>query len=94
MGKTVTFDIKILIQSIIRILLIPLISANMIKLMVRKIKLDRYFNKILDKNDTIQFILLCFVIISMFASQGSILLANSIIFIKILSPLIIFFIMI
>ncbi|MHB9292005.1 hypothetical protein Holit_01093 [Hollandina sp. SP2] len=44
------------------------------------------------KNDTIQFMLLCFAIISMFVSQGSILLANSIVFIKLLSPLILFFI--
>jgi ACR3 family arsenite efflux pump ArsB len=92
MGKTVSFDIKILIQSIIFILLIPLISANMIKLIIRKIKLERYFNKIIDQNDTIQFVLLCFAIISMFASQGSILLANLIIFIKLLFPLIIFFV--
>ncbi|MHB9293541.1 hypothetical protein Holit_02667 [Hollandina sp. SP2] len=49
MGKTVAFDSTILIQSIIFILLIPLISANMIKRMVRKIKLERYFNKILAK---------------------------------------------
>jgi ACR3 family arsenite efflux pump ArsB len=92
MGKTVSFDNKIIIQSIVFVLFIPLILANLIKIIINKIKFEKYFNKILEKNDGIQFALLCFAIISMFASQGSLLLENLIIFIKLLIPLLLFFV--
>jgi ACR3 family arsenite efflux pump ArsB len=53
--------------------------------------LKKYFDAVIKKNDDIQFILLCAAIVLMFASQGSVLLANLIVFIKLLFPLIVFF---
>jgi ACR3 family arsenite efflux pump ArsB len=91
MGKTVSFDAEIIIQSIFFVLFIPLLLANLVKFIIKKLKLEKCSEKILRKNDDIQFILLCFAIISMFASQGSLLLANSIIFVKLLPSLIVFF---
>jgi ACR3 family arsenite efflux pump ArsB len=93
MGRTVSFDSKIIIQSIALALFMPLISANAIKFIIHSFfqKLETGFNRLLEKNDDIQFMLLCFAIVSMFASQGTVLTTNLIIFIKILPPLIIFF---
>jgi ACR3 family arsenite efflux pump ArsB len=94
MGRTAAFDGKIIIQSIIMVLVIPLISANSVKFVIRSFfqKVETGLNKIIEKNDDIQFTLLCSAIVSMFASQGSALTANLIVFIKLLPPLIIFFI--
>jgi ACR3 family arsenite efflux pump ArsB len=92
MGQAVSFDIEIIAQSVIFVLLIPLVSANAVKAIIRKAKLEKYTDGIIRKNDGIQFMLLCLAIVSMFASQGSVLLANLIVFIKLLPPLIIFFI--
>ncbi|MDR3115268.1 MAG: arsenic resistance protein, partial [Treponema sp.] len=92
MGKRVSFDLNILMQSVLFVLFIPLLSASLIKGMMRKINLESYVGTILDKRDAIQLTLLCFAIISMFASQGSVLLANLIIFIKLLFPVMLFFI--
>jgi ACR3 family arsenite efflux pump ArsB len=91
MGQAVEFDSHIIIQSLILVLFIPLTAANSIKIWVVKIKKESLLEKILKRNDDIQFILLCLAIISMFASQGSLLLANLFIFIKLLMPLIFFF---
>jgi ACR3 family arsenite efflux pump ArsB len=91
MGQTVSIDIEIIGQSIIFVLLIPLVSANAIKAAAKKAKLENYLNGIAGKSDDIQFVLLCFAIISMFASQGSVLPANLNVFIKLLPPLLVFF---
>ncbi|GHV56738.1 arsenic resistance protein [Deltaproteobacteria bacterium] len=92
MGQTVELDVKIIVQSLVFILFIPLTAANSIKIGLEKINWGHYLKKILKKNDEIQFVLLCLAIISMFASQGSLLLANLFIFIKLLLPLILFFV--
>jgi ACR3 family arsenite efflux pump ArsB len=96
MGQAVSFDMGILIQSILLVLMVPLTSANIAKLIISKIHLgtcfDKIFEKIIEKNDGIQFTLLCCAIISMFASQGSILIANGTVLTKLLFPLILFFV--
>jgi ACR3 family arsenite efflux pump ArsB len=91
MGQQVSFDMGTILQSIIFVLVIPLSSSNLVKLMIRKMKRGAYFDKVLEKNDALQFVLLCGAIISMFASQGSVLLANLIIFTRLLFPLLLFF---
>ena len=92
MGRAVSFDIGMIVQSIVFVLVIPLISANMVKVIVRKTKLEKASAGLTKNGDDIQFALLCFAIIAMFASQGSVLLANLNIFVKLLFPLIIFFV--
>jgi ACR3 family arsenite efflux pump ArsB len=92
MGEAVSFDIMIIIQSIVFVLFIPLVSANLIKIIFKKTGRQIIFGKILAKSDGAQFLLLCCAIISMFASGGSLLLSNLIVFLALLPPLIIFFI--
>jgi ACR3 family arsenite efflux pump ArsB len=91
MGAEISFEISTIIHSILLVLIIPLVSANMVKLIANKINLKKYLDKLLKKADDIQFVLLCLAIISMFASQGVLLLDNIILFVNLLPPLLLFF---
>ncbi|MDR0539154.1 MAG: bile acid:sodium symporter [Spirochaetaceae bacterium] len=92
MGKIISFDGTIIIKSIVFVLIIPLVSANLIKIMFNKISLKHILETILTKSDDIQFLLLCLAIISMFASQGALLLEHLEIFLNVFPPLMLFFI--
>jgi ACR3 family arsenite efflux pump ArsB len=94
MGTELPFGSAAIIQSILLVLVVPLIGANVVKLVAKKIKLENNLALVLNKSDDIQFILLCLAIISMFASQGTLLAGNTILFIKLLPALVIFFIVI
>jgi ACR3 family arsenite efflux pump ArsB len=89
MGRKISFGLDIAVQSIFFVLVIPLASACIVKLISGKTRVN--LEKILAKNDAIQFVLLCFAILSMFASQGSTLIKNLNVFIKLFFPLVIFF---
>lgn len=91
MGAEVSFGFAVIIRSILFVLIIPLIAANMAKFIAKKINWRNNLAKLLKKADDIQFVLLCLAIISMFASQGTLLLGNAILFVKLLPPLLIFF---
>jgi ACR3 family arsenite efflux pump ArsB len=94
MGRTISFGPAAIIHSILLVLLIPLAAANAVKFAAKKIKRQALLAKITGKADDLQFILLCLAVISMFASQGALLLGNSILFIKLLPALLIFFVVI
>ncbi|MDR2658620.1 MAG: bile acid:sodium symporter [Spirochaetaceae bacterium] len=94
MGTEISFEISKIIHSILLVLIVPLITANTVKMIVNKINWKKHLDKLLKKSDDIQFILLCTAIISMFASQGKLLLDNIILFIKLLPLLLIFFVFI
>ena len=91
MGADVSFGFDVILQSIILVLIIPLAAANAVKWMVKKVKRYDALAKLLTKADDIQFILLCCAIIAMFASQGVLLLDNTILFITLLPVLLLFF---
>jgi ACR3 family arsenite efflux pump ArsB len=95
MGREVSFGATTIMHSIVFVLIVPLVAANIVKLIikkfVKKINHQNKFAAFLKKSDDIQFILLCLAIISMFASQGTLLTGNTILFIKLLPPLLIFF---
>ncbi|MDR2738413.1 MAG: bile acid:sodium symporter [Treponema sp.] len=91
MGTEVSFGLGTIIQSILLVLIIPLVTASMVKFIAKKINRQSNLAKLLKKSDDIQFVLLCLAIISMFASQGALLLGNTILFIRLLPPLLIFF---
>jgi ACR3 family arsenite efflux pump ArsB len=91
MGRSVSIDFSTIIQSIVMVLVIPLLSAAAVKQLVKKANRTQWFDRILKKNDDIQFILLCLAIVAMFASQGSVLLANTIVFTRLIFPLLLFF---
>jgi ACR3 family arsenite efflux pump ArsB len=92
MGRAVSFDAAMIARSIVFVLFIPLAAASLVKIAACKMKSGKYFDKVLEKSDDAQFILLCCAIAAMFASQGSLLLANLIVFITLLAPLLIFFV--
>ena len=94
MGTEVSFGPGAIMQSILLVLIIPLAAANIAKFTAKKINRQSCLEKLLKKSDDIQFILLCLAIISMFSSQGSLLLGNTILFIKLLPPLLLFFVVI
>jgi ACR3 family arsenite efflux pump ArsB len=91
MGRAVSFDRGTLLQSILLVLMAPLTSANAARLIIRRMRLGRYVDRIIEKNEGIQGALLCCAVISMFASQGAGLAANGTVLAKLLFPLIIFF---
>jgi ACR3 family arsenite efflux pump ArsB len=91
MGKAVSFDSMAILRSIFLVLILPLASANLIKHIFRKVGIKYVLEKILKKSDDIQFLLLCLAIVSMFASQGSLLFDHLKIFLSLFPPLIIFF---
>jgi ACR3 family arsenite efflux pump ArsB len=91
-GGAVRFDVKIILDSIIFVLLIPLLSANVIKLIAAKTSLKNNFDNFIHTfSDAVQFLFLCLAIIAMFASQGNLLLENPALFITVFPPLLIFF---
>ena len=74
MGTAVSFEVSTIMHSILFVLIVPLISANVVKAVAKKNNLHKSLAKIQKKSDDIQFILLCLAIIAMFASQGALLL--------------------
>jgi ACR3 family arsenite efflux pump ArsB len=94
MGTEVSFGFFTIIHSILFVLVVPLVTANLIKVMVKKINRQEELIKLLKKADDIQFVLLCLAIVSMFTSQGTLLLKNAPLFLKLLPPLLMFFVII
>jgi ACR3 family arsenite efflux pump ArsB len=94
MGTKVSFGLVTIIQSILLVLIIPLVAANTMKLIVKKIGWKNKLEKLSKKSDAIQFALLCLAVISMFSSQGTVLLDNVVLFGALLPPLLLFFVVI
>jgi ACR3 family arsenite efflux pump ArsB len=94
MGTEVSFELSTIIHSILLVLVAPLAAANITKLIAGRIRKRSHLDALLKKADDIQFVLLCCAIISMFASQGTLLLGNAAVFVKLLPPLLVFFVVI
>ncbi|GHV33019.1 arsenic resistance protein [Spirochaetia bacterium] len=93
MGDAVSFSAGSIITSILLVLIIPLVSANIVKLVIGKLPVREKFEKMTAAySDTIQLFFLCLAVIAMFTSQGTLLLENPGLFVSIFPPLIIFFI--
>ncbi|MDR0550906.1 MAG: bile acid:sodium symporter [Spirochaetaceae bacterium] len=91
MSTHISFELNIIFMSILFVLIIPLAAANALKFAIRKVKRSDISERILKYVDDIQFVLLCLAIISMFASQGILLLDNASLFITLLPMLLLFF---
>jgi ACR3 family arsenite efflux pump ArsB len=91
MGKTVSIDLATIVQSIVIVLVIPLLFAVAVRWMVKKTNRAQWFGRLMKRNDDIQFLMLCLAIVAMFASQGSVLLANIAVFTRLIFPLLLFF---
>jgi ACR3 family arsenite efflux pump ArsB len=92
MGTVVSFDGITIVQSIVFVLLLPLLASTILKIVAKAASVQRALKKTLSKSDDIQFALLCLAIIAMFASHGSALLDHAVVFVRLLPPLMLFFI--
>ncbi|MDR1096449.1 MAG: arsenic resistance protein [Spirochaetaceae bacterium] len=91
MGRTVAIGFAAVMQSAVIVLAIPLLSAVAVRRLMEKINRQQLFDRLMTRNDDIQFLLLCLAIVSMFASQGPVLLVNVVVFTKLVLPLLLFF---
>jgi ACR3 family arsenite efflux pump ArsB len=91
MGRTVAIDLATILQSIVIVLVIPLLTAVAVRWLVKRTSRAQWFDRLMKRNDDIQFLMLCLAIVSMFTSQGSVLLANAAVFTRLVFPLLLFF---
>lgn len=92
-GSSVKIDILNLTQSMVVSLFIPLILATLIrKFIIKRKGIDYFEKKITPKACDYQGYFLNLAIISMFASQGKILLKNPQVLLQLLLPVLLFFI--
>jgi ACR3 family arsenite efflux pump ArsB len=92
MGSSVSFDPFQLLFGVLLVLFILFAGANLMKWRISKTKYkDSFFNFVSQHGDNIQLLFLCLAVIAMFSSQGKLILANPIVFLKLFVPLIIFF---
>jgi len=91
-GTDSSFDTGSMLLSIIYVLAIPFILANLTKIVLKHLKKQERSQKIMDTHgDNMQLIALCMAVLVMFASQGDIILDNPTLMLKMLIPLGIFF---
>lgn len=91
-GAVVEIQPLIFLQSFFRVLLIPFTAAVLTRKMITLIKDEEWFeNRILSNVGTFQAIFLLLAITAMFASQGSILVENIWILLRLLVPVTLFF---
>lgn len=91
-GTSIKFNAISLISSTIINLIIPLILSIIIRNSIIKFKGRNYFNDIIEKKcSSLQMWFLNLAILAMFASQGKVFLSHPDILLKILIPLLLFF---
>jgi len=89
----IQMDVPGLLWSMIVVLVIPLAAAVVVKaLMPRASSIDRFGNRVVSNGDNLQLAFLCLAIVAMFASQSNELIANPQLFIELIAPLLIFFV--
>ncbi len=89
----ISLDIPRLLCSMLIVLVIPLIAALIVKTMMTKaIVVKGFGERITDNGDNLQLAFLCLAIVAMFASQSAELLDNLDLFLMLLIPLAIFFV--
>ncbi|KPU45864.1 sodium bile acid symporter family protein [Oxobacter pfennigii] len=92
-GAFVSIDVFNLLRGTLFVLAVPLILASISrKLSVSFFNKEWFDKNILSKTNAIQMIFLNLAIVAMFASQASIMIKNPALFLKLLPPVIIFFI--
>ncbi|WP_233084678.1 arsenic resistance protein [Methanococcoides orientis] len=94
-GTIATIDSSLLIESVLLVLFIPFSLSLISKITVPKIKGEYWLEEsIFPKLDHVQFSFLNLAIISMFASQGEQLIQNPLILLELLTPILLFFIIV
>jgi len=94
-GTIATIDSSLLLESVLLVLVIPFIMSLVSKEALPKIKGEYWLEeKIFPKLDHVQFSFLNLAIISMFASQGEQLIQNPLILLKLITPVLLFFVIV
>ncbi|AFV24189.1 Bile acid sodium symporter [Methanolobus psychrophilus R15] len=94
-GTIATIDSSLLIKSVILVLFIPFILSLVSKVVLPKAKGEYWLEeKVFPKLDHVQFSFLNLAIISMFASQGEYLVQNPLILLKLITPVLLFFVIV
>jgi ACR3 family arsenite efflux pump ArsB len=92
MGSSVSLAPSRLLYSVVLVLIIPMTAAYSMKWLLAKINRGSAFQSFMGKRgDDLQLMFLCLAIISMFASQGRLMLENYALFARLFVPLILFF---
>lgn len=92
-GKTGTIDLGVLFESIVLVLIVPFVLAQIVRTIPKQLAKDNFFEKRISPffNQS-QVIFLSLAIMAMFASQGAYLTNNPQIVLLLLIPLLLFFI--
>lgn len=94
-GTIATINPTLLMESVVLVLLIPFTASLISKSVVPEIKGEYWLQeKIFPNLDHVQFLFLNLAIISMFASQGEQLVQNPLILLKLITPVLLFFVIV
>ncbi|HML26142.1 MAG TPA: arsenic resistance protein, partial [Methanomethylovorans sp.] len=94
-GSIANIDPALLMESVILVLFIPFIFSLVSKAVVPGIKGEYWLEKkVFPKLELVQFMFLNLAIISMFASQGEQLVQNPLILLKLITPVLLFFVIV
>ena len=88
-GTTGAIELSILVESVLLVLLLPLLLAMLTNWFLRN--REQFSEHLLSKLSVLPVIFLCFAIIAMFASQGQLLLGNVDLMWQLLLPILLFF---
>ena len=89
----IEMDVPGLLYSMVFVLIVPLFAAIVVKgLMARSHAVSDIGGRVTDNGDNLQLVFLCMAIAAMFASQSAELLNNLELFVMLILPLMIFFI--
>jgi ACR3 family arsenite efflux pump ArsB len=89
----ISLDISDLLWSMVIVLVIPLAASIIVKAVMPKAKIVESFgNKITGNGDELQLFFLCLAIAVMFASQSAELMNNLDLFVMLIAPLLVFFV--
>ena len=92
LGTESSFDILSIVSSIIIVLVIPFVAANLVKIAMKAVGKKDRMSEIVDKHgDNLQMVFLCLAVFAMFAPNGSMIINDPTILLKMLVPLVIFF---
>jgi len=92
LGTGSSFDIGSILISIVVVLAVPFIAANLFKIILKAFgKKDALDEKVNKHGDNLQLLFLCLAVFAMFAPNGSMILDNPIVLLQMLAPLAIFF---
>jgi len=92
LGTGSSFDIEPILVSIVFVLAIPFVAANLVKVAVKAAgKKDSMDESIGKHGDNLQLIFLCLAVFAMFAPNGSMIIDSPVILLQMLVPLVIFF---